>query len=312
MRATARLALSLALRESGLATKRGGDLVAEPPDGNTLLFEVVPASIVDGPRARTLIDATPVSAVVVADLITAEGRAILDARHVSWLDRRGHLKIMAPGVWIDRDVGPIPRRVAASRPNQPISGAAAIGVAAGHLIDAERFGGVRSVATMLGLSPSAVSQARTALKAAGMLGSDREGRLALFAELCEAWHPMWIDLRRTPSSDEPVVASGTLAATALGAPIVATTRYPIELYSLGVGQLERLRLRAGTGPSKVVARVAVAPTPLVCAVESPSNAVVRGFKVAHPLFVALDLAADPARGSEALSQWEPEGWPRAW
>jgi hypothetical protein len=46
--------------------------------------------------------------------------------------------------------------------------------------------------------------------------------------------------------------------------------------------------------------------------EALFPAMTGGWPIAHPLFVAPDLAVDPARGQEALENWFPAGWPRAW
>jgi hypothetical protein len=38
-----------------------------------------------------------------------------------------------------------------------------------------------------------------------------------------------------------------------------------------------------------------------------------GWPLVHLLFVALDLAQDPDRGTEVLAAWEPPGeWHRVW
>lgn len=37
-----------------------------------------------------------------------------------------------------------------------------------------------------------------------------------------------------------------------------------------------------------------------------------GFPIGHALFVALELAQDPARGAEALELWDPKGFDRVW
>ena len=293
---------------------RRSDLVAVLPNGQRLVIEVKAASVVDRARAQELIVAASQGTVVVADLISDAGRTVLDEASVSWLDRRGHLRLTTPNAWIDRNLTPLPRAKKGTGRTVAIRGSAAIGVAAGHLIDPNRFSGIRPMAPLLSLSPAAVSKARANLVEHGLIGSDHESRKALFRALSEAWLPTWIDLPKVPSHDHGLVAGGTLAAVARGASIIATRNYPLEIHCSDAGLFERVRLRAGSNArnSHPTARLAIAPTPLVSEPATLDAMKVQGFPTAHPLFVALDLASDPARGEEALTEWEPEGWPRAW
>jgi len=59
--------------------------------------------------------------------------------------------------------------------------------------------------------------------------------------------------------------------------------------------------------------VAVAPVRLVCLRRRDhSDTSGEVWPVANHVVVALDIAADKARGQEALDQWQPEGIARAW
>ena len=313
MTRAAQAAVAGALPEVAVEVGTGRQAVIHLPNGRRLPLDVVGASVVDASRATDLVRHVTSPAIVVGDLITEDGRAVLDAAGVSWLDRRGHLRISNRDVWIDRQVTPLPRHLQRSGGTGPVRGAAAIGVAAGHLIDPERFGGVRAMAGLLGLSPAAVSTARSRLDDAGLLAPGRDGRRALFGALSAAWSPTWTDLARRPRAPSHLLASGTLAAAASGAPIVATHHFPVELYCTDVDRFERIRLRAGPAESLgPEARLAVAPTPLLAIARDPADRSVGGFPVVHPLFIALDLASDPARGGEALVAWDPQGWDRAW
>lgn len=287
---------------------------ARLPNGQRLDLRLHPAAVVDQGVAASIAsrrDDRPT--IVVGDLIGADARRVLDAAGISWLDRRGHLRVNRPDIWIDREVRPRPRVRRSSGPALEIRGAAAMAVAAGHLVDPDRFGGVRPLARLLGLSPAAISQARTPLNERGLLVDNPEARVELFWALARAWRPAWVELSEVPAPADGLLAAGTRAAAALGAPIIATADYPVELSCDDAVLLERLRLRLGpvdrTGST--VSRLAVAPTALVHLV-GPTDRAVDGHPVAHPLFVALDLAADPARGAEALADWSPEDWPRAW
>ena len=54
--------------------------------------------------------------VVVADVVTGSARESLRAQGVGWLDRRGHLRLVADGeVLVDTDVEPLPRRTVADK-----------------------------------------------------------------------------------------------------------------------------------------------------------------------------------------------------
>ncbi len=282
------------------------------PNGRTFTLAVFAASIIDATKAAGIVTNSEAVTIVVADLIGAAARSVLGDAGISWLDRRGHLRISAPDVWIDRDIEPLPRVRRNDGDRLEITGAASFAVAAGHLVDADVFGGVRPLARLTGLSPSAISQARRPLIDRGMLTDDPDARTELFWALAAAWRPDWHVLASTPSPADGVVASGTRAAAALGAPIVATDSYPLELHAGDVGALERVRLRAGTSTNDTPARISVAPNRLVILAPQIGDRTIDGHPIAHPLFVALDLAADPARGAEALADWSPEGWTRAW
>lgn len=115
----------------------------------------------------------------------------------------------------------------------------------------------------------------------------------------------------------------TRAAAAWGAPVAASGAYPPACY-VNVPSRRALRWTVqhyGLAPThdQRAATVAVAPVPMVCsrrydAATQPGPRY-EEFLLAHPLFVALDLARDPARGREILEGWDPEGpdgFRRAW
>ena len=315
MDGAARAALRSALIEIGAEVTTTGDDTTgvNLPNGRTMALSIVAGAVIDATRAARMAAKAGPGTIVVADLIGAAARRVLDDAGVSWLDRRGQLRISTPDVWIDRDIDPLPRSRRNDGERLEINGVAAFAVAAGHLIDPDSFGGVRSLARLLDVSPSAISQARRPLADRGLLTEEPGARADLFWALSAAWRPEWHDIAAVPPPSEGIVAAGTSAAAALGAPIIATGAYPVELHAVDVATLERLRLRAGSANDHAApARVSVAPSPLVTIAPSPTVDLVDGHRVAHPLFVALDLAADPARGGEALVDWDPQGWTRAW
>ena len=65
--------------------------------------------------------------------------------------------------------------------------------------------------------------------------------------------------------------------------------------------------------SQAQVTVRVAPVPAVVKNRVDLDANPTEWPLAHPLFVALDLAQDVDRGREILSTWTPnEGWTRVW
>src|SRR4029079_18895826 len=129
--------------------------------------------------------ATPL---LVADHITEVARTELASAGWSWLDRRGHLLLDMPGVMmIDRDVAPLPRPgVVTAR--DPIAGASGIAGAYAVLLDPAKSLQVRASAPALGFSPASISNARAALRDAGLL--ERDG-LPVLPELFWALADVW-------------------------------------------------------------------------------------------------------------------------
>lgn len=316
--ASAETAVSEALRHVGarwraaIEPNPGG--VVTLPNGQASPFEVRAFSVVDEATAKRVAARPPRDRglIVVGDLVGRGAQAAFEAAGIGWLDRRGHLRVVGPSLWIDRDVPAMPRGDASRARSAQLRGAASIGVAASHLISGADGAGVRELARTVHLSPAAVSRARATLHDAGLLDPGPDARRALFWALVDAWRPTWIGLAQDPRPSAHLVASGTRAAATLGAPIVSTRNYPVDLYTADPVELERIRARAGGATATAVARLALAPTPLVVATPAEPAAAVRRWPVTHPLFVALDLATDPARGGEALEQWDPPGWTRAW
>ena len=251
--------------------------------------------------------------------MTASGRADLNAAGWSWLDRRGHLRLRAPGVFVDTDV-PALSGVAAG-PRAPLAGRAGRTVAYQLLLDACE-GSARPLsptkdAPLLHLAPSSVSVALADLRDAGL--ADRDGNATvpeLFWELASAWTVEWTWLAVAPPAPAELDVpgwrrGGTAAAVALGAPAVTAGEHAVHLYvpSKVEATLEARRRGVVPGPSE--AAIAVAPVPQIC--DSPAAGIDSdGWPLAHPVAIALDLAQDVARGREILSDWEPAGRARVW
>ncbi len=251
--------------------------------------------------------------VVVAHRVPAAMREELDVAGVGWLDRRGHLKFHHGGVWIDADIPPAPTAPLGQATN-PLAGPVARGIGFAALVAfPSPLPAIRELARRLDASPAGVSQAVGRLTEAGLLTRDRRAAVpGLFWATTEAWAPMWQPLNVVPRPAEGLVAVGTRAASALGAPVVASRGYPVEFLAADPSVLRRLT-RSGwaePGNRNGPARVALAPSLAVFAGGPSPSVVVKGHPVAPVAVVAASIAADPARGAEVVEQWELTD--RAW
>jgi hypothetical protein len=294
----------------------GGDVVDGAiilPSGRSVPVAVRRVGAVDAALAERLATShgPDEPTIVVADLIPQTLRPVLNDAGVSWLDRRGHLRVAVDDVWIDADTPPTPRPTPARR-RAAVSGPAQISVAAAHLVGWRL--GVRELARRIGLSATAVSRARARLVEAGLLEPSGDPAIPeLFWALAEAWQINWETLAAVPSPDAvTLIDIGSASAAQLGASIVTTKDWPIDLVGVDAPTVERVRLRVGVTGGPGPCRLGVAPTPLVADPELVGDLDPSGFPIGHQLFLALELAQDPARGREALATWEPEGFDRVW
>jgi hypothetical protein len=317
----AELAFAAALERLGFrltTPPADADLAVDLGDRRTVDLLVRVLANAAPSRVRRTIDATPDSDVVpvlVADAIPAASRAALEEHGWGWFDRRGHVRLLAPGMAIDTVAAADRRR---SRPRAAITGRAGIVAAYALLRDRRSPVAVRRTAEASGMSPSSVSRAVARLREAALVQRDGTALVPdLFWELAGVWPRQSTALKRTPvPGDSDVghwVLSGDAAALVWGAPIVVSGDSPPELLVPAESDLRRALQRYGRAPSVLAgaAFVRVAPAPAVLepvAVRGDS-----GWPVAHPLAVALDLAADPTRGAEAVDGFTPpppfeRGW----
>jgi hypothetical protein len=323
--------------ESGSGADRGYDVVVVLPGGETIALQVKSASLVTSDSAPGQLrrwstrSAGDAMGVIVADRITAGGRADLNRAGWSWLDLRGHLRLMGPGVFVDAE---IPALTSPGPDRQGLSGRVGIELAALLLLDpAERIG-VRAAAAALSRAPSSISETFTALETADLVDEDRRPVVPdLFWALAERWKPVGQDLANAPGDgrgrDEAALHLGlddvesttgwaltdTVAASVYGAPVSMRAGHPPDFYVPDQSTLRRAARLLGSAPSSSRAcRVRVAPVPLVCARRVDATAWAREeWPLAGPLFVALDLAQDPGRGREILDAWTPgKRWNRVW
>lgn len=336
--ANAREALAAAADEAGAELRETAgdeaDLVLELPDGRTLRVELKAASAPTPAFVRALpIGSRPDGIrVLVADRLFEPARRAATEVGWSWLDGRGHLRLVGPGLYIDTDVAPV-GMLTASSAKEVIAGRSGIAVALALLMRSADPPGVREVARWSDLSPSAISQMRRRLDEASLL--DRNGLPLvpeLFWELVDVWESavVRVPVGRLPGPDDDDshlelgrgdpsgpgwAVAGATAAVAWGAPVVQGGTATIDYYVPSAAALRHGRRVLGeptheTGPP---ARLATAPSRLVVAprfdVPTPSP----GLPLAHPVVAALDLALDPSRGREALEEWTPpKGYVRVW
>jgi hypothetical protein len=236
-------------------------------------------------------------------------------------------------LFVDVDVDPMTR--VTPRPREPIRGAAGVSYAAALLMNPTEPISLREVARRAHLAVSTVSEAARSIREAALIG--RDGRPLsndLFWALSDVWRPERIPLLDMPKPGEVATTNalrvfgdpaepgwavtGDVAAAAYGAPMAISSGFPPDFYVPDRVTATNAARTYGVAsdPNAAACTVAVAPTRLACVprFEAKANVgAVREFFFTHPLFVALDLASDKARGSEILSGWiPPQGFTRVW
>lgn len=272
--------------------------------------------------------------VLVGERISKGARKLLLDHGWGWLDLRGHLRLAGPGLLVDTPVTPFRAR---PKRSGALAGSAGIDVSSFLLLHPDRRPTVREVAREVRRSPSTVSEIFKAFRGEGILGED--GTVAhrdLFWRLAESWDQESVGLASMPEPGRASVnvalqlglegiesTSGwaltdARAAALYGAPIGVRDDYPPDFYVPARRVLDRAVKLLGEAPgsSGRKASLKLAPTPMVC--EQRIDAARRHigdevWPLAHPLFVALDLATDPGRGTEILTEWNPpKPWRRVW
>ncbi len=267
------------------------------------------------------------SPILIANRIADPVRAVLREAGWSWLDRRGHLRIVAAGIFIDTE---IPSSLPKERQEREVLGTeVGRAVAIQLLLHPTTAQTIRPIAAAIGRSSSAVGSAMQELRQQSLIrGNGLPLSPELFWELSSEWRPKVTALARRPKLDHPdldyaidqdALANGhpgwcltnTVAAHAWGAPLTTTAETPpsflipsareLRLASTTFGNPERFDQRAASGiiapvPAAVRLRYLHAPR---------SKRTTKQWPLAHPLFVALELARDKARGRDVLDDWTP-------
>jgi DNA-binding transcriptional ArsR family regulator len=327
-------ALMIALEEAELEVERVGNGIAlSSADHGPFELAVHGASVVDQHRAERMVRERPPRGravpFVVADKIVEPGRTVLDAAGWSWFDRRGHLRLRAPGLTLDLDAEPRPRHLVRHDPTRVLASRSGQEVAVALLLDPAGDGvGVRELARSVDLAPSSISRALKTLRQHGLVRDDGRPVLPdLFWSLSEHWSPHRVALTSSPQPDDSAVeelganlgdldsagwaVGDTRAALAWGAPVAASRTIPVALY-VPLASLHPVLDRWGSGSTSTFGVPTVAAAPVVALLTTRRKVEGEPWPVVHPLFAALDLAADPARGHQVLDEWTPQEVDRVW
>jgi hypothetical protein len=259
---------------------------------------------------------------LVADRISRDARALLDAAGWGWLDRRGELALRVGDNYLIRSRVATLRSPASERALGPIRSRAGIAYLAAALERPDETPVLRAVARRAGLSHVALSNARASLIEAGLV--DENGRpleSTSFEALAESWPAAVVALAAVPQpenaeilglhEDDPMTngwaLSDTLGAIAWGAHIGVMADYPPDFYLPTRRDVDRALHLLGPADDFTTraATVALAPVPFVT--DRRYQVPGADWLVAHPLYVALAIARDRSRGPEILAAWEPSG-----
>ncbi len=288
LEAAAVAALDQAAKDAGLRAHRSprtdtSELVITPPNGKQLVVDVAATSIPTIDKLENLATSRNPDrpTVVVADQLSAPARELLDGAGIGWLDRRGHLRLVAKGLYVDSDVSPAIRKGEAPRSSQPIAGRSGLAAAAALLLDPEAPMRGSDIARFAQLNPSSITRAMSALVEAHLAerrarGDYRAVVPELFWALADEWPHDAVSIRWSmpPEDDDQLgfnrhdlaapgwAASGVSGALAWGAPLAATADYPVRLYVPDPQLVRKARLlhEGGTGNE---ARLSVDPVGLV-------------------------------------------------
>jgi DNA-binding transcriptional ArsR family regulator len=311
---------------------QGTDLVLDP---GGVEVQVKHRSLVTGEVARRLLRETLLPPhhvlLVVADRVTEDARAVLIGQHAGYFDLRGHLAMRSATIVIDVDVEPVSGR---SERTNALNGTVGLEVATALLMNPAEGAAVRELARRLGRSASTVSEILAALRSAGLVDErHRVEGTELFWQAAERWPAVRVDLARLPMPGDATLTrslrlglddaeqttgwalTDSAAAAAYGAPLAVSTGQLLDFYVPDQATARRATTLLGAAPSRAQARCAIQIAPVRSACSHRLELANNPFEwpLAHPVFVALDLAQDAGRGREVLADWTPpERWTRVW
>lgn len=325
--------LDAALRELGVPFERSSDRglaigVGQRRVSVTLHSMAVAAA---SSVAARIADATPKKLhILIADRISHDARALLDAAGWGWLDRRGELALRVGDNYVVRSHVTARLSPARARARGPIRSRAGIAYLAAALERPDETPVLRAVARRAGLSHVALSNARASLIEEGLV--DELGRpleSVSFEALAESWTPEVVAVAVAPQpqneeilglhQDDPMAhgwaLTDTLAAIAWGAHIMITADYPPDFYVPTRRDLDRALHVLGPADDFTTrgATITIAPVPF--ATDRRHQMPDADWLVTHPIYAALAIARDRARGPEILAGWSPtgpKGFHRSW
>lgn len=298
-----------ALRALGLDVREEDGVLTV--DGTRLVLNLVARAHPTPADLGHLVEEAPgrLPAVVVADRISEPGRDALRRAGWGWLDRRGHLRLWAPGVRVESSFGDgtaVPR----ARIANPWT-TVGLEVALAALVFPDEQVTARRVAPRIGRSAGATHEIIGRFAAVGLIGPTTRRPLLpdLFWETAAHWPddgwqplPVGLDELAAKVAADGLVRVDERAATLGGARIPAAGDLPARCYVRSAGALRRARTLADRDrPTRCWVRrspVAWLPENL----DHPPDAD-HPWRVAHPVLCALRLAADPARGREIVETW---------
>ena len=315
------------------APSGGADLVLDP-DGIELKIEVKQRSLVTDDVAKRLLaesTAADTTLLVVGDRVTDAARKVLTARRGGYLDLRGRLALRTNNLVIDAEVPSVNER---SERTDALSGKAGLEVATALLMQPERVAAVRELARELGRSPSTVSEVLATLRRDGLTDTaNTVNGTDLFWRVVDRWSSPRTLLAHLPVPGEGALTAplrlglgdvelepgwaltDSAAAAAYGAPLALRSGQTLDFYVPDQSVIRRATTLLGVAqsPSQAQAVVRVAPVPAVVQRRVDLAGSPVEWPLAHPLFVALDLAQDVGRGREILDAWTPDDrWTRVW
>jgi hypothetical protein len=246
-------------------------------------------------------------AVVVADRISDAGRDVLRDQGWGWFDRRGHLRLWAPGLRLESQV----RTDATPPAGGNMWTAVGLEVALHALVHPERPVTARRVAPDLERSVGATHEMIARFVSHGLIGPRTHKPLLpdMFWETAANWpDDDWVPLAAPIEvvaervGAQELVRVDERAATLGGARIAAAGALPARCYVRSPAALRKLRavVDRDAPTQSWVRRSPVTWIPLN--EEHPPDGA-HPWAVAHPVLCAVRLAADPARGREIVEDW---------
>ncbi|MEO6627040.1 MAG: hypothetical protein ABIP03_00575 [Aquihabitans sp.] len=284
-------------------------------DGNRHVLNLVARAHPTPADLWQVVEATAgrLPALVVADRLSEPGREVLRNAGWGWLDRRGHLRVWAPGLRLESPFGDgssARRASAISRASNPWT-TVGLEIAVASLIAPADQVTARRIAPRIHRSVGAVHELIARFTEVGLVGPTTRLPLLpeLFWETASHWPdngwlllPIAIDELAAKVGPTSLLRVDERAATLGGALIPAAGDLPARCYVASAGLLRRARgLVDRDQPTQTWVRRAPV-TWLPENLDHPPDDL-HPWRVAHPVVCALRLAVDPSRGREIVETW---------